>query len=130
MAIDFGKYTASKFFRAQDYEVGWSEEFTVAAVTEQLVGAQEKEMKIVITFLEADAEYIPNISSLRRLVEAFGEDEGLWGGKKIRLTCTVAPNGKNMLVGTPSKARVAKTAVKVQAPPPVDEEDDDEAIPF
>ncbi len=129
MAIDFSKYTASKFFRAQDYEVGWSEEFTVAAVTEQIVGGQEKEQKVVITFLEADPEYIPNVSSLRRLVEAFGEDEGLWGGKKIRLTCTVAPNGKNMLVATPGKVRTAKTAVKVQAPPPVDD-DDDEAIPF
>ena len=129
MAIDFGKYTASKFFRAQDYEIGWSEEYTVAAVNEQLVGAQEKEMKIVVAFLEADQEYIPNVSSLRRLVEAFGEDEGLWGGKKIRLTCTVAPNGKNMLVATPGKVRNARTAVKVQAPPPVDD-DDDEAIPF
>ncbi len=121
----------SKYLRKEDFDE--DRVMTIKGVKLEDMPSDDGKQKWVLYFREAIKGMVLNVTSIRVLEQAFGDDSDLWIGKKVKVY--VDPNvsmGGRVVGGlrlmTPRNTATAKPQ-STPAPPPVNDFADDE-IPF
>jgi hypothetical protein len=98
-------YDQSRFLKAADLEK--EKKFRIKGATEELIGAEQKEEKLVIWFTNDKRGLVLNKTNNRTIRGAFGDPVGGWVGKIIIIFPTVVDMRGKL---TP--------ALRVRIPPP------------
>jgi hypothetical protein len=119
----------SKFLKKEDFPS--PEVLTIKDCTLEEVGT---DTKWVLWFKEKTKGMTLNVTKIKQLEDAYGDDSDLWLGRKVKLSHDPAVMMGTQRVGgiklqLPSSVAQAPKAPK---PPPVEEQgfDDDDQIPF
>jgi len=89
MVLLASKYDQPRFLKAADLTA--EKKFKIKAVTEEPVGiGNDKEMKLVIRFTNDSRGFVLNLTNIRTLRGAFGDDTAGWVGKIIVVFPTMA----------------------------------------
>ena len=105
MVLLASSYDQSRFLKAADLER--EKKFRIKSVTEELVGAEQKEKKLVVWFTNDERGIVLNKTNNRTIRGAFGDPVEGWVGKVIIIFPTMVPVRGTL---TP--------ALRVRIPPP------------
>jgi hypothetical protein len=105
MVLLASSYDQSRFLKAADLER--EKKFRIKSVTEELIGAEQKEKKLVVWFTNDERGLVLNKTNNRTIRGAFGDPVGGWVGKIIIIFPTMVDMRGKL---TP--------ALRVQIPPP------------
>ena len=98
-------YDQSRFLKAADLER--EKKVRIKSVTEELIGAEQKEKKLVVWFTNDERGFVVNKTNNRTIRGAFGDPVGGWVGKVIIIFPTMVDmRGK------------LTAALRVRIPPP------------
>ena len=117
----------SKFLRKEDFDE--DRVLTIKGVKLEDVGNQG-EQRWVVHFREVDKGMVLNITSIRVLEGAFGDDSDDWTGERVMVYVDPNVSFQGRVVGG---LRLRAPKKQQAAPPPAakhDEFDDDASIPF
>ena len=98
-------YDQSRFFKAADFDR--EKKFRIKSVTEELIGAEQKEKKLVVWFTNDERGLVLNKTNNRTIRGAYGDAVDGWVGKIIVIFPTISD-----LRGKPTPA------LRVRIPPP------------
>jgi hypothetical protein len=98
-------YDQSRFLKAADLER--EKKFRIKSVNEELIGAEQKEKKLVVWFTNDERGLVLNKTNNRTIRGAFGDPVGGWVGKII----TIFPTMVDM------RGKLT-AALRVRIPPP------------
>ncbi len=112
--------------------------FTVADVTEELIGqGEEQDLKWVVHFREVDKGLVLNKTNATTITSALGDDTDEWIGRRVVLYPTEVSFSGKMVSAIRVKEKATKAANKVapkaqpgKPAPVVTQAEADEDIPF
>jgi hypothetical protein len=105
MVLLASSYDQARFFKAADLDR--EKKFRIKSVTEELIGAEQEEKKLVVWFTNDERGLVLNKTNNRTIRGAFGDPVDLWVGKIIIIFPTMAPNRGKLV-----------PALRVRIPPP------------
>lgn len=118
----------SKFLRKEDFEE--DQVCTIRGVKLEDMPGDDGQQKWVLYFKENQKGMALNVTTIRVLEKAFGDDSDQWIGKRVMVY--VDPNvsfGGRVVGGLRLRTPKAKPAEQSQATPPADPDFDDD-VPF
>ena len=117
----------SKFLRKEDFPE--DEVVTIKGIKQENVGREDaQEMRWVIYFRERDKGMVLNVTSIRVLESAFGDDTDFWKGKQATIYVDPNVSFQGRVVGGLRLRPIKATPKGNQAPQPKDDFNDD--VPF
>ena len=93
--LDMGKYTQSKWMKADD--VNPNQILTIQKAYEHEF-ERDNSKKPVIEFLESDQAVVCNKTRITALVNAFGADGTKWAGKRVKLSTAPTSMGDTIVI--------------------------------
>lgn len=122
----------SKFLKKEDFPS--PEVLTIKDCTLEEVGGQG-DQKWVLWFKEKTKGVTLNVTKIKQLEDAYGDDTDVWNGKKVKLSHDPSVMMGTQRVGgiklTLPTAKPARTPEPVRQPDPVaDQSFEDDEIPF
>lgn len=123
----------SKFLRKEDFDE--DQICTIRTLTLEDMQGEKAEQRWCLHFRERDKPMVLNVTSIRVLEQAFGDDSDNWIGKKVKVY--VDPNvsfggkvvgGLRLMPVKAAKPSTGRTAPKGEDPGYAEEDDD--KIPF
>lgn len=120
----------SKFLRKEDFDE--DRVMTIRTVKLEDMPGDDNQQKWVLYFREEQKGMALNVTSIRVLEKAFGDDSDMWVGKKVKVYVDPNVSFGGKVVGGLRLMPPRKTAA---APPPVEtappaESEFDDGIPF
>ena len=117
----------SKFLRKEDFEEDAI--CTIKSLSLENMQGDNGEQRWVLYFRERDKGMVLNVTSIRVLEQAFGDDSDSWIGNKVKVYVDPNVSFQGKVVGglrlmPPKKAKTGAKAA------PVDPDFDDKDIPF
>jgi hypothetical protein len=120
MVLLASSYDQSRFLKAADLQR--EKKFRIKAVSEEMVGTEKQEKKLVVWFTNDERGLVLNKTNNRTIRGAFGDPVNGWLGKIIIVFPThVDMRGKltpALRVRIPPPKQAATTALTAAAPPP------------
>lgn len=117
----------SKFLRKEDFDE--DQVCTIKSVSLEDMQGDKGEQRWVLYFRERDKGMVLNVTTIRVLEQAFGDDSDEWIGNKVKVYVDPNVSFQGKVVGGLRLMPPKKGTPKAAAPKPADEGFDDD-VPF